>query len=280
MIRLMNREDKKVAEAVARVIPAIAGAVDVIVARLRGGGRLIYVGAGTSGRLAVLDASEIPPTFGVSRKRVQGLIAGGRKAITSAVEGAEDSAANAVSDLKHKKLSRKDVVVGVAASATTPYVLGAVKYAKKIGAATIGVAANRIGPLKKHTDIFIGAEVGPEVLTGSTRLKSGTAQKMVLNMLSTAAMVQLGHAYENLLIDMERTNQKLEGRAVRILQEASGASVSSAKHALRESGHNMRLGLVMLKRGVNAREAKKLLVAAKGNLRTALDETRTSRRDG
>jgi len=280
MIRLMNREDRKVAAAVASEIPAIARAVDEIVRRLQGGGRLIYVGAGTSGRLAVLDASECPPTFGVSSEAVQGLIAGGRKAITSAVEGAEDSAKNAVRDLRHKKLSKKDVVVGVAASATTPYVLGAVKYARKVGAAAIGVAANRIGPLKKHTDIFIGAAVGPEVLTGSTRLKAGTAQKMVLNMLSTAAMVQLGHAYENLLIDMERTNQKLEGRAVRILQEASGAGVSSARRALRASGHNMRVGLVMLKRGVKAAEAKKLLVQAKGNLRMALDEAAKARRNG
>lgn len=280
MIRLMNREDRKVAAAVAREIPAIARAVDEIVRRLKSGGRLIYVGAGTSGRLAVLDASECPPTFGVSREVVQGLIAGGRKAITSAVEGAEDSAKNAVRDLQRKKLSKRDVVVGVAASATTPYVLGAVRYARKTGAATIGVAANRIGPLKRHVDIFIGAEVGAEVLTGSTRLKAGTAQKMVLNMLSTAAMAQLGHAYENLLIDMERTNQKLEGRAVRILQEASGASVSSAKHALRASGHNMRVGLVMLKRGVKAGEAKKLLAQARGNLRMALGETTKARRNG
>jgi len=280
MIQLMNREDRKVAAAVAREIPAIARAVDEIVRRLQGGGRLIYVGAGTSGRLAVLDASECPPTFGVSKEIVQGLIAGGRKAITSAVEGAEDSAKNAVRDLRGKKLSRKDVVVGIAASATTPYVLGAVKYARKVGAAAIGVAANRVGPLKKHTDIFIGAAVGPEVLTGSTRLKAGTAQKMVLNMLSTAAMVQLGHAYENLLIDMERTNQKLEGRAVRILQEASGASVSPARRALRASGHNMRVGLVMLKRGVKAIEAKRLLAQAKGNLRMALDEAAKARRNG
>ena len=280
MIRLMNREDKKVAAAVAHEIRAIARAVDVIVERLRGGGRLIYVGAGTSGRLAVLDASECPPTFGVSNEVVQGLIAGGKKAITSAVEGAEDSAKNAVRDLRERKLSEKDVVVGVAASATTPYVLGAVKYARKLGAATIGVAANRIGPLKKLTDIFIGAAVGPEVLTGSTRLKAGTAQKMVLNMLSTAVMAQLGHAYENLLIDMERTNRKLEGRAVRILQEASGANVSSAAHALRASGHNMRVGLVMLKRGVSAVAAKKLLLQAKGNLRMALGEMKKARRKG
>ncbi|HET9802811.1 MAG TPA: N-acetylmuramic acid 6-phosphate etherase [Candidatus Acidoferrum sp.] len=279
MVRLMNREDQKVARAVERVVPEIARAVDEIVKRLQSGGRLIYAGAGTSGRLAILDASECPPTFGVSRGQVQALIAGGRRAIVSAVEGAEDSTANAARDLRRKKLSKRDVVVGVAASATTPYVLGAVKYAKKVGAAAIGVAANRVGPLKKLTDIFIGAEVGPEVLTGSTRLKAGTAQKMVLNMLSTGTMVRLGHAYENLLIDMERTNRKLEERTIRILTEASGASVSAAQQALRAAGHDMRVGLVILKRGVEAGEARKLLRQSKGNLRAALGEAgRTSRK--
>ena len=272
IVRLMNREDRKVAAAVEREVPAIARAVDTIVRSLRSGGRLIYVGAGSSGRLAILDAAECQPTFGISRETVQALIAGGRRAITSAVEGAEDSMKNAVKDLRRAKLSKKDVVVGVAASATTPYVLGAVKYAKKKGAATIGVAANREGQLRKLANIFIAPEVGPEVLTGSTRLKAGTAQKMVLNMLSTAAMVEMGHAYENLLIDMEMTNQKLEGRAVRILQAASGKNVSAAEHALRSAGHNMRVGLIMLRRGVDAAEARKLLGKANGNLRAALSE--------
>jgi N-acetylmuramic acid 6-phosphate etherase len=280
IVRLMNGEDRKVAAAVEREVPAIAKAVDAIVRSLRGGGRLIYVGAGSSGRLAILDAAECQPTFGISREQVQALIAGGRRAITSAVEGAEDSVTNAVKDLRRAKLSKKDVVVGVAASATTPYVLGAVRYAKKTGATTIGVAANRVGQLLKLADIFIAPEVGPEVLTGSTRLKAGTAQKMVLNMLSTGAMVQLGHAYENLLIDMEMTNRKLEGRAVRILEAASGKSVSAAGHALRASGHKMRVGLIMLKRGVDAAEARKLLAKAKGNLRAALGETETAGRKG
>ena len=272
IVRLMNREDRKVAAAVEREVPAIARAVDTIVRSLRTGGRLIYVGAGSSGRLAILDAAECQPTFGISRETVQALIAGGRRAITSAVEGAEDSMKNAVKDLRRAKFSKKDVVVGVAASATTPYVLGAVKYAKKKGAATIGVAANREGQLRKLANIFIAPEVGPEVLTGSTRLKAGTAQKMVLNMLSTAAMVEMGHAYENLLIDMEMTNQKLEGRAVRILQAASGKNVSAAEHALRSAGHNMRVGLIMLRRGVDAAEARKLLGKANGNLRAALSK--------
>jgi len=276
----MNAEDKKVAAAVAREVPAIARAVDEIVKSLRDGGRMIYVGAGSSGRLAILDAAECPPTFGVSRGTVQALIAGGRRAITHAVEGAEDSVRNAVRDLRRAKLSKKDVVVGVAASATTPYVLGAIRYAKKLGATTIGVAANRAGELRKLAKIFIAPEAGPEVLTGSTRLKAGTAQKMVLNMLSTAAMVQMGHAYENLMIDAVLTNKKLEGRAVRILQDASGKNASSAEHALRASGHNMRLGLIMLKRGVSAGEAKKLLASTKGNLRLALGEKGKARRDG
>ena len=261
----MNHEDKKIAPAVAREVPAIARAVDEIVRRLRNGGRLIYVGAGSSGRLAILDAAECPPTFGVSRETV---------------EGAEDSVRNAEKDLRRVRLSRKDVVVGVAASATTPYVLGALRCAKKLGATTIGVAANRVGPLMKLAKIFIAPEVGPEVLTGSTRLKAGTAQKMVLNMLSTASMVGLGHAYENLMIDAVLTNKKLEGRAVRILQAASGKSVSAAEHALRASRRNMRLGLIMLKRGVSAAEAKKLLSKANGNLRMALGETGKTRRDG
>jgi N-acetylmuramic acid 6-phosphate etherase len=280
LTRLMNHEDKKIAPAVARELPAIARGVDEIVRSLRNGGRLIYVGAGSSGRLAILDAAECPPTFGVSREAVQALIAGGRRAITDAVEGAEDSVRNAEKDLRRAKLSKRDVVVGVAASATTPYVLGALQYAKKLGATTIGVAANRVGPLMKLAKIFIAPEVGPEVLTGSTRLKAGTAQKMVLNMLSTASMVKLGHAYENLMIDAVLTNKKLEGRAVRILQAASGKSVSSAEHALRASRHNMRLGLIMLKRGVSAAEAKKLLSKAEGNLRMALGEMEKTRRDG
>ena len=273
IVRLMNREDCRVALAIGKEISAIAHAVDAIVRSIRKGGRLIYVGAGSSGRMAILDAAECAPTFGISGELVQALIAGGRRAVTGAVEGAEDSAQNGERDLRRKKISRKDVVVGIAASATTPYVLGAISYARKCGATTIAIASNRSGPLTRLAKILIATEVGPEVLTGSTRLKAGSAQKMVLNMLSTASMVQLGHAYENLMIDAVLTNQKLEGRAVRILEAASGKSASSAEHALRAAGHNMRVGLVMLKRGVNARAAKQLLVKAKGDLRLALGES-------
>jgi N-acetylmuramic acid 6-phosphate etherase len=272
IVRLMNREDRKVAAAVGRALPAIARAVDAIVKALRGGGRLIYVGAGSSGRMAVLDAAECPPTFGTSPKLVQALIAGGRPAVTGAVEGAEDSIANAQRDLRAKKLTRHDVLVGITASGTTPYVLAALKRARKQGATTVAITVNPKTPVARLANILIATEVGPEVLTGSTRLKAGTAQKMVLNMLSTAAMARLGHVYENLMIDVKPSNQKVSDRIVRILAEASGTSLSAAEHALRQAGHNLRLALLMLKRGVNARDAKKRLAAAKGDLHEALGE--------
>src|SRR5438094_364308 len=272
IVRLMNREDRKVAVGVGREIPAIARAVDAIVSGMRKGGRLIYVGAGSSGRMGVLDAAECPPTFGTSPKLVQALIAGGRRAITRAVEGAEDSERNGERDLRTKKLTRQDVVVGIAASGTTPYVVGALKYARKRGAMAVAVTSNLRMPVGRLAKIVIAPEVGPEVLTGSTRLKAGTSQKMVLNMLSTAVMARLGHVYENLMIDVVITNEKVAERALRILAEASGKRVSAAEHALRAAGHNMRVALVMLKRGVVAREAKKLIAEAGGDLRKALSE--------
>src|ERR1700676_364332 len=272
IVRLMNREDRKVAMAVGRELPAISRAVDAIVAAWRGGGRLFYVGAGSSGRMAVLDAAECPPTFGIARQRMVALIAGGRRAVTGAVEGAEDSAASGARDLRARKLTRADVLVGIAASGTTPYVVGALAYARKRGAVTVAVTSHRKMPLASLARIVIAPEIGAEVLTGSTRLKAGTAQKMVLNMLSTAAMARLGHVYENLMIDAEMTNAKLSGRALRILADASGPDVSAAGRALRAARHNMRVALVMLKRAVSAREAKKLLARAAGNLRAALGE--------
>lgn len=272
IVNLMSQEDQKVPLAVARELPAIGRAVDGIVARMQAGGRLIYVGAGTSGRLGVLDASECPPTFGVSPELVRGVIAGGKKAITQPVEGAEDSQASARRDLSKLHISRNDSVVGLAASGTTPYVLAAIAYAKRHGALTIAVTANHQSPLAKATHVAITPDVGPEVLTGSTRLKAGTAQKMVLNMLSTATMVRLGHAYENLMIDLTKTNRKLRNRAKRILVEATGKSVSDAEQALRKSDHNLRVALIMLKRGINADRARQALQAADGNLRRALGE--------
>jgi N-acetylmuramic acid 6-phosphate etherase len=272
IIRLMNREDRKVALAVGRVAPAIARAVDEIVARMTVGGRLIYVGAGSSGRIGVLDASECPPTFGVSPKLVRAVIAGGSKAITRSVEGAEDSTETGARDLRKIGLSERDSVVGIAASGTTPYVLGAITYAQRRGALTVGVAANRRSPLAKSAKIAITPEVGPEILAGSTRLKAGTSQKMVLNMLSTAVMVRLGHAYDNLMIDVGEANEKLRERAKWILKEASARDVSAVTQALRQSGHELRLALIMLKRGVSAKQARSILLQSRGNLRRALGE--------
>jgi len=272
IVRLMNREDGKVSVAVGRTLPAIARGVDFIVQAVRGGGRLIYVGAGSSGRIAVLDAAECPPTFGTSAKLVQALIAGGRAAITRAVEGAEDSTTNAERDLRKIKLTRHDVVAGICASGTTPYVLGALRFASKTGAATIAITVNRNAPVARVADVLIATDVGPEVLTGSTRLKSGSAQKMVLNMLTTAAMARLGHVYENLMIDVKASNRKVSQRMVRILADASGKSLSASEHALRQSGHNLRVALVMLKLRLDAAEAAKKLRDAKGHLRAALGE--------
>jgi N-acetylmuramic acid 6-phosphate etherase len=272
IVRLMNREDGKVAAAVGREIPAIARAVDAIVSVIRKGGRLIYVGAGTSGRMGVLDAAECPPTFGISPKLVQALIAGGRRAITRAVEGAEDSERNGERDLRAIRMTQKDVVVGIAASGTTPYVLGALKFARRRGATTIAVTSNLQVPVGRLAKIVIAPEVGPEVLTGSTRLKAGTSQKMVLNMLSTAVMARLGHVYENLMIDMLLTNEKLADRALRIVAEASGRSMSTAEHTLRAAGHDMRVALVMLKMRVSAKSARKRIAGAGGNLTKALGE--------
>jgi N-acetylmuramic acid 6-phosphate etherase len=273
IVRLMNREDRKIAIAVQRELPAIAKAADAIVHGLQKGGRLFYVGAGSSGRMAVLDAAEIAPTFGTPPKLIQALIAGGRKAVTSAVEGAEDAVRNGERDLRARGFTSKDIIVGIAASGTTPYVLGALTYAHKRKAAIIALTSNRRMPITKLANIVIAPEVGPEVVTGSTRLKAGTSQKLVLNMLSTAAMVRLGHVYENLMIDAVLTNKKLEDRALRILAEASGKSVSDGRRALRQAEHDIRVALVILKRGVPAGDARKLLSTAGGNLRKALGET-------
>jgi N-acetylmuramic acid 6-phosphate etherase len=274
IVALINREDRKVAIAVGREIPSIARAVDAIVAGIKKGGRLIYVGAGSSGRMAVLDAAECQPTFGAPPELVQALIAGGGRAITEAVEGAEDDVRRSERELRARKLTRNDVVVGVTASGTTPFVLAALKFARGREATTVAITSNRKMPVARLAKIVVAAEVGPEVLTGSTRMKAGTAQKMVLNMLSTAVMARLGHVYENLMIDVVLTNEKVAKRALRILAEASGKSVSAAEHALRTAGHNMRLALVMLKLGVESRQAKRRLAQAKGDLRAALGEMR------
>src|SRR5579872_4874767 len=269
-LRGIHREDATVPRAVARAIPAIVRAVDAIAEALQGGGRLFYVGAGTSGRLASLDAAELPPTFGTPSRLVQAVIAGGRLALTHAVEGAEDNRAQGARDLADRRVSNKDVVVGIAASGSTPYVLGALEFARRRSAITIGVTSNPRSPLSRWAAISIVTETGPETITGSTRMKAGTAQKMVLNMLSTAAMVRMGRVYDNWMIGVALTNRKLQARGLRILAQASGATVAEATRALRQSGHNMPQALIILKSGVTAAEAQRRLRKAGGNIRKAL----------
>ncbi len=273
ILRMLNREDRRVPAAVAREIPAIARAVEAAVRAFRRGGRLIYIGAGTSGRLGVLDASEVPPTFSVSPKLVQGVIAGGRGALVRAVEGAEDSAALGKHDIAARRITRQDVVVGLTASGSTPYVLGALQYARSKGATTVVVTCNQRSPVAHAAQIVIAPEVGAEAIAGSTRMKAGTAQKLVLNMLSTAVMVRLGHVYDNWMINVAKTNRKLRRRAERILEEATGANVAAVRRALRQAGHDLRVALVMLKKEVDADEAQQRLRRAGGNLRRALGES-------
>jgi len=232
---------------------------------------LIYMGAGTSGRLAVLDASECPPTFGTPPRMVQALIAGGERALRHAVEGAEDSAANGARDLARAGVTKNDVVIAIAASGSTPYVLGALAMAERRGAVTVGVTSNPKSALARRARIAIAPNTGPEVVAGSTRLKAGTAQKMVLNMLSTASMIRMGRVYENWMVCVALTNQKLRRRGARILEEAAGVSASVAGHALRRAGHNLPTALVMLKTGATVNEARKRLAAARGNVRKALE---------
>ena len=221
IVTLLNHEDKQVAFAVEKNLPRIAQAVEHIVAAFQSGGRLVYMGAGTSGRLGVLDASECPPTFGVPSSMVVGLIAGGEAALRNAVEGAEDNREAGEQDLRHIHFSRKDVLVGIAASGRTPYVIGGLQYAKQLGATTISLVSNPNASMSDIADIAITTAVGPEALTGSSRLKSGTAQKMVLNMLTTAAMIRLGKCYQNLMVDVQATNQKLKARAILIVMQAT-----------------------------------------------------------
>jgi N-acetylmuramic acid 6-phosphate etherase len=277
ILRAINREDRTVAFAVGREIGAISRAVDKMVQSLSTGGRVFYIGAGTSGRLATLDAAEIPPTFGVSAGRIQAIVAGGKRALTHAVEGAEDSSAQGARDIATKRISKRDVAIGIAASGKTPYVLGALKKARQAGAATIGITSHRNSPLARAVHVLIAPDTGPEVITGSTRMKAGTAQKLVLNMLSTATMIRLGRVYDNWMSGVALTNRKLQARGLRILQEASGADVPAAARAMRQSGHEMPIALIMLNMGADAKEARRRLQAASGNLRDALREAAKKR---
>ncbi|MGO2437951.1 MAG: N-acetylmuramic acid 6-phosphate etherase [Serratia proteamaculans] len=270
MVSCFNREDRKVPEAIEKVLPAIAQAVDLAAAALKAGGRLIYLGAGTSGRLGVLDASECPPTFGVPHGMVIGLIAGGPGALLKAVEGAEDDAALGEADLVALDLTATDMVVGLAASGRTPYVIGALRYARQLGCATAAISCNPDSPIAHEAQVAISPVVGPEALTGSTRLKSGTAQKLVLNMLSTGAMVKLGKVYENLMVDVKATNVKLVDRACRIVVEATGAERSQAEAALTQTGFEVKPAILMILAGIDAEEAQQRLQQHDGYLRAAL----------
>ena len=270
ILHAIAREDAVIAGAVARALPSIARAVDVAARALASGGRLLYVGAGTSGRLAALDAAEILPTFGTPARMVEAVIAGGRPALTRAVEGAEDDRRQGARDVAARRVNRADAVVGITASGATPYVLGALALARSRGAATIGITCNRGTPLARLAQITIVTETGPEAIAGSTRLKAGTAQKMVLNMISTATMVRLGRIYDNWMIGVALTNDKLRARGVRILTEASGSTPAAAKRALRESRNRLPVALLMLAATLGGRDAERVLRAAGGNLRTAL----------
>lgn len=256
LVMAINRADQAVAMIVAGALDQIAAAVDGISARLKAGGRLFYVGSGTSGRLGVLDAVECPPTFGVPTELVQGVLSGGYGACHSAVESAEDSPEQGEADLRARNLTSHDAVVGVAASGRTPYTLGAVRYARGLGALTVGVSCNRNAPLSKEVNLPIEVETGPEVLTGSTRMKAGTAQKMILNILSTATMVRLGHVYSNLMVNVHLKNQKLVERGVRIIRDVTGATEDKARQALERTG-DVKSAIVMLKLGCSADQAKK-----------------------
>ena len=270
IVQLMNEEDKQVPLAIEKCLPQIAQAVECIVAAFQQGGRLVYIGAGTSGRLGVLDASECPPTFGVSPEMVKGIIAGGERALRHPIEGAEDSKAQAVVDLQTIHFSSKDVLVGIAASGRTPYVIGALEYAKSLGSVTASIASNPNSAMANIVDIAIDTVVGPEVLTGSSRLKSGTAQKLVLNMLTTASMILMGKCYKNLMVDVQASNEKLKARAIRIVMQATDCDKALAEDTLKQADQNAKLAIMMILSGLDRAQAEALLEKHQGKLQLAL----------
>jgi N-acetylmuramic acid 6-phosphate etherase len=271
-LRIINAEDQKVALAVEREIPAIARAVDAAAAALETGGRMFYIGAGTSGRLGVLDASELPPTFGAPPEMVQGIMAGGERALVRASEVSEDDPSAGARDLTVRGFTARDVLVGIAASGRTPYVLGAVAEAKRMGAVTIGICCTPDSELSRAVEIPIAPLVGPEIVAGSTRMKAGTAQKLVLNMLSTATFIRLGYVYGNLMVNVQPTNRKLVERARRIVAQAAGVSTDRATELLTASGNRVRTAIVMGKANVSREEAERRLAAAGGRVARALGE--------
>ncbi|OZT11918.1 N-acetylmuramic acid 6-phosphate etherase [Priestia aryabhattai] len=274
ILRIMNEEDQKVATAVNAVLPDIEATVEYVVQSLKSGGRLIYIGAGTSGRLGVLDAVECPPTFSTDPSTVQGIMAGGEGAFVKAVEGAEDSEEGGVQDLQRIELTSADTVIGIAASGRTPYVIGALKYAKSIGAKAIALSCNENAAISQVADRAIEVVVGPEILTGSTRLKSATAHKMILNMISTASMIKLGKAYENLMIDVNVSNYKLKERAIGIIEKVTAASYEEAKAALEEANNEVKTAIVMIKTQATVEEARTLLEKNDGYVRKAIQQSK------
>ena len=270
IVQLMNEEDKQVPLAIEKCLPQIAQAVECIVAAFQQGGRLVYIGAGTSGRLGVLDASECPPTFGVSPEMVKGIIAGGERALRHPIEGAEDSKTHAVVDLQTIQFSSKDVLVGIAASGRTPYVIGALEYAKSLGSVTVSIASNPNSAMANIVDIAIDTVVGPEVLTGSSRLKSGTAQKLVLNMLTTASMILMGKCYQNLMVDVQASNEKLKARAIRIVMQATDCDKAIAEETLKQADQNAKLAIMMILSGLGRAQAEALLEKHQGKFQLVL----------
>jgi len=270
IVRLMNREDSTVATAVGRALPQIARAIDVVVRGLRQGGRLIYVGAGTSGRIGALDASEIPPTFNTDPSIVQYIMAGGPKALGASTEASEDDTSLALAEIKKRKPGKRDIVLGIATSGRTPFTIAALEYARRRGARTIALTCNRNSPLERAADFAIVTEVGAEVLAGSSRMKAGTAHKMVLNMISTGSMTRLGYVYGNLMVNVWTKNEKLVQRAVRILEQATGANHDQASAALKASGNRTPVAVVMLAAGVKPSQAAAALKKSRGQVRPAI----------
>jgi N-acetylmuramic acid 6-phosphate etherase len=273
--RIINREDAKVALAVRRALPQIAHAIDLITESLGQGGRLIYVGTGTSGRIAALDAVECPPTFKTDPRTVQFIMAGGRKALGAAVEADEDSPSFGAREMAKKRPGKRDVVIGIAASGRTPFTIAGLRYARRHGAQTIALTCNRDSPLEKVAHHAIVVEVGPEVISGSTRMKAGTAEKMVLNMLSSGAMTRLGYVYSNLMVNLKQKNSKLAERAIVIVQRAAGVSRAQAVSALRKADNDLPVALVMLTSKTTREQAEQALAITKGNVRRAMSATKS-----
>lgn len=270
ILKIMNQEDQKVAEAVEKVLPEVDRAVTHVIESFKNGGRLFYVGAGTSGRLGILDASECPPTFMAPPDLVQGLMAGGGTAFNRALENSEDDEQQGEIDLKEKRITPHDVVIGITASGRTPYPIGALKYARKVGAYTVSLSCNQDSQISMYADCPIEVIVGPEVLTGSTRLKSGTAHKMILNMISTTSMIKLGKVYENLMVDVHASNYKLKERAKQIIRECTGVSDDEASEVLQKANYLVKPAIVMVKTNASFEEAQKLLENYEGQLRAAI----------